>query len=92
MPNTPVSVQQGASVFVPGDWVNDEDIATTVKLLASVGTCERVSEQLLDVVTALSGSGPAYVIRCSKMEDKERVVRYLLILYTTTHTSYRRST
>lgn len=61
MPNTPCLVGAGASVFTPGQTATKEDNAVTEKLLKSVGTCEQVPETLLDVVTALSGSGPAYV-------------------------------
>jgi len=61
MPNTPALVQCGASVYVPGKWATDEDEKLTAKLLSSVGTAERVQEYLMDPITALSGSGPAYV-------------------------------
>lgn len=61
MPNTPCLVGAGASVFAPGRSATKQDCALTSKLLKSVGTCEQVPENLLDVVTALSGSGPAYV-------------------------------
>lgn len=54
-------MQKGVSVFVPGSAVTNEDITLINKLLQSVGTSDQVSEELLDVVTALSGSGPAYV-------------------------------
>lgn len=61
MPNTPALVQCGASVYVPGNWATDEDEKLTARLLSSVGTAERVQEYLMDPITALSGSGPAYV-------------------------------
>lgn len=61
MPNTPALVQCGASVYVPGKQATDEDEKLTAKLLSSVGTAERVQEYLMDPITALSGSGPAYV-------------------------------
>lgn len=61
MPNTPALVRSGASVFVCGTSATQEDVAVTKKLLNSIGTCEQVSENLLDPITALSGSGPAYV-------------------------------
>ncbi|KAF5300686.1 hypothetical protein FQA39_LY11048 [Lamprigera yunnana] len=61
MPNTPALVKSGVSVFVRGANATDRDVTLTKKLLSSVGTCDEVSEHLLDVVTALSGSGPAYV-------------------------------
>ncbi|XP_050295383.1 uncharacterized protein LOC126735441 [Anthonomus grandis grandis] len=61
MPNTPALVQSGASVFVKGSNVTEGDVTVTKKLLQSIGTCEEVPEGLMDAVTALSGSGPAYV-------------------------------
>ncbi|XP_073816739.1 pyrroline-5-carboxylate reductase-like 2 [Musca autumnalis] len=61
MPNTPALVQCGCSVFVRGKNATDSDAVVTQKLLESIGTCEEVTENLLDPVTALSGSGPAYV-------------------------------
>uniref|UniRef100_A0A6P7GP89 Pyrroline-5-carboxylate reductase n=2 Tax=Diabrotica virgifera virgifera TaxID=50390 RepID=A0A6P7GP89_DIAVI len=61
MPNTPALVQSAASVFVSGKNVTKEDARVTRKLLQSIGTCEEVPESYLDPITALSGSGPAYV-------------------------------
>lgn len=61
MPNTPALVRNAASVYVCGKSVTDDDKTITKKLLNSIGTCEEVTENLLDPITALSGSGPAYV-------------------------------
>jgi len=61
MPNTPVLVRNGASAFVCGSSIEPEDEAITRRMLEAVGTCEKVPESLMDTVTALSGSGPAYV-------------------------------
>lgn len=61
MPNTAVFVRYGASVYVCGSAVGPEDEITARKLLEAVGTCDRVPESMIDAVTALSGSGPAYV-------------------------------
>lgn len=61
MPNTPALVQCGASVYVPGSRATADDERLTARLLSSVGTAERVHEYLMDPITALSGSGPAYV-------------------------------
>jgi pyrroline-5-carboxylate reductase len=61
MPNTPVHVRNGASVFVCGSSTKSEDEAITRQLLEAVGTCDKVPESLMDIITALSGSGPAYV-------------------------------
>lgn len=60
MPNTPSLVRCGASCFARGEHANDDDAATVRQLLTPVGTFDEVSEHLLDAVTGLSGSGPAY--------------------------------
>ncbi|XP_030370778.1 pyrroline-5-carboxylate reductase [Scaptodrosophila lebanonensis] len=61
MPNTPALLRSGCSVFVRGSQATDVDAQVTQRLLEAVGTCEAVDESQLDTVTALSGSGPAYV-------------------------------
>ncbi|XP_017141983.1 pyrroline-5-carboxylate reductase 3 [Drosophila miranda] len=61
MPNIPAVVRSGCSVYVRGSQASDADAQITQRLLESVGTCEAVDESQLDTVTALSGSGPAYV-------------------------------
>lgn len=61
MPNTPMLVKKGASVYVRGKNATKDDAHVTRQLLESVGICEEVPESYLDPVTALSGSGPAYV-------------------------------
>lgn len=61
MPNTPALVRCAASVFVCGSRATPKDATLTRMLLESVGSCEEVTENLLDPITALSGSGPAYV-------------------------------
>lgn len=61
MPNTPAMVGCAASVFSCGSSTTPEDAITTKRLLEAVGTCHEVPENMLDPITALSGSGPAYV-------------------------------
>lgn len=61
MPNTPVLVGCGATVFARGKYTTDKDAEITEKLFSAVGICEEVPENFLDPVTALAGSGPAYV-------------------------------
>jgi len=61
MPNTPALVQTGATGIYANAKVNDDDKSFTETLLAAIGIANWVeSECLLDAVTALSGSGPAY--------------------------------
>ncbi len=61
MPNTPALVGTGAAGLAGGSSAGDDDVAWAVGILGSVGVAEVVSESLLDAVTGLSGSGPAYV-------------------------------
>jgi pyrroline-5-carboxylate reductase len=61
MPNTPALVGQGASAIAPGTAADDDDLAWAESILGAVGQVVRVPEKLLDAVTGLSGSGPAYV-------------------------------
>ncbi|MEW5839000.1 MAG: pyrroline-5-carboxylate reductase [Pseudomonadota bacterium] len=61
MPNTPALVQAGATGLYAGESIKADERAQAESLLRAVGVCVWVeSEALLDSVTALSGSGPAY--------------------------------
>ena len=57
----PALVGVGAAAISPGTLAADDDLAWAESLLGAVGTVVRVKESLLDAVTGLSGSGPAYV-------------------------------
>ena len=61
MPNTPALVGAGASGFALGNNATAADGELAKKLLSAVGVALPVKENLLDAVTGLSGSGPAYV-------------------------------
>lgn len=61
MPNTPCQVGAGMAAIALGEGAEPGDEALAVQLFEAVGRTARVEERLMDAVTALSGSGPAYV-------------------------------
>jgi pyrroline-5-carboxylate reductase len=61
MPNTPALVGEAAAAFALGKSATAADGELAKKLLSAVGIAFQVKEPLLDAVTGLSGSGPAYV-------------------------------
>lgn len=63
MPNTPCLVGEGASCFCRGKEATDEDAEDIRQVLVSVGQAYEVTEEQLDAVTGLSGSGPAFFYR-----------------------------
>lgn len=61
MPNTPALVGKGAAAFCRGGAATEADAETARRLLGSVGLAVELPESLMDAVTGLSGSGPAFV-------------------------------
>lgn len=61
MPNTPCLVGYGASAYCLGSRATADDGRLVQQMLAAVGTAYEVEEKLMDAVTGLSGSGPAFV-------------------------------
>ena len=61
MPNTPARVGKGAAAYCPGTHVEQEHLDAADAIFSSVGVAVTVPESLMDAVTALSGSGPAYI-------------------------------
>jgi pyrroline-5-carboxylate reductase len=61
VPNTPALVGAGATAIAAGERAGEAEMGWAEHILGSVGRVVRVPERLLDAVTGLSGSGPAYV-------------------------------
>jgi pyrroline-5-carboxylate reductase len=61
MPNTPALVDEGMAAISPGSHCSEDHLAEAEELLASTGKVVRVPERQQDAVTAISGSGPAYI-------------------------------
>ncbi len=61
MPNTPAAVDEGMTAYCAGQHADPDALALADMVLAAVGETIQLSEDLLDAVTAVSGTGPAYV-------------------------------
>ena len=70
MPNTPALVKEGMSGVCKGEFAKDEDIEFVKTLLSGIGKCIEVTETQMDIVTAISGSGPAFFYQV--IEDMAR--------------------
>lgn len=60
MPNTPAMVGEGISAVCKGRYATAKDVNVAVEIFSSVGETVKISERYFDLVTAVSGSGPAY--------------------------------
>ncbi len=61
MPNTPALVDEGMAAIAPGSHCDEVHLAEAEALMASTGRVLRIPERQMDAVTAISGSGPAYI-------------------------------
>lgn len=61
MPNTPALVGEGCAAVCPNSLCSDDDLSLALDIFRSCGTANVVPENLMDVVTGVSGSSPAYV-------------------------------
>lgn len=60
MPNTPALVNEGMSAICKGHYAKDKDVQTALNIFKSVGKVIEADEKYIDVITAVSGSGPAF--------------------------------
>ena len=78
MPNTPAAVRQGVTVACPGPGVSGAQRALCDSLLAAIGVVAWVDDEaLLDPVTAVSGSGPAYVFLLAELMEQAAIAEGL---------------
>ena len=61
MPNTPVIVLHGVTIYSLGQNINEEDRETVNELLTSVGVGMEMQEHYMDIMTGLTGGGPSLV-------------------------------
>ncbi|MDL5502774.1 MAG: pyrroline-5-carboxylate reductase dimerization domain-containing protein, partial [Candidatus Methanoperedens sp.] len=61
MPNIAATVKEAASAICPGSAISKEDMALAGNIFGAIGKTVTVQENLMDAVTGLSGSGPAYI-------------------------------
>lgn len=61
MPNMPAQIGEGITALCKGKQAMDKDLQASVKIFANIGATVIVDEKMMDSVTAVSGSGPAYV-------------------------------
>jgi len=74
MPNTPAAVRQGVTVACPGQRVDPAQRALCERLLSAIGAVAWVDDEaLLDPVTAVSGSGPAYVFLLAELMEQAAI-------------------
>ncbi len=79
MPNTPALVKLGMFGVCKGSKAKDEDVETIENMLSSIGKCITVNEKQMDIVTAISGSGPAFFYQV--IEDMARAGEKLGLEY-----------
>ena len=61
LPNMPCAVQAGVTVFCRGKNASDSDVRALDELLLTTGASTEVKEEYIDIASAISGSGPAYI-------------------------------
>jgi pyrroline-5-carboxylate reductase len=70
MSNSPALVRSGATALCKGRFVSDDQLQRIKDLFASIGKAEILDEKNFDIITALSGSGPAYIFYFCELMQK----------------------
>jgi len=70
MPNTPSMINEGMSVLSPGSHASSTDMEWAVSIFSAVGKTTVLDEKLMNAVTGVSGSGPAYVFALAEAMTK----------------------
>ena len=70
MPNTPALIKEGMFGICKGSYANEKDVEFVISILSKIGKCTEVTEEQMDIVTAISGSGPAFFYKV--IEDMAR--------------------
>lgn len=65
MPNTPMQVGEGCTVYSPGSYVTQQDLEKVNLLLSSLGYAQQVPEKMINSIGAVTGCGPAFVRQIS---------------------------
>ena len=73
MPNTPALVNEGMAAICPSSNVKEEEINFAYNFMKNCGKVVKVTEDKMDIITALSGSGPAYYFRIIDLMAKSAV-------------------
>ncbi len=89
MPNTPAAVGMGVTALARGRFATDQHLATALNVLSAVGRVVVVAEEQMDAVTAVSGTGPAYLfllaealVEAAVAEGLDREQAHLLVAQT----------
>ena len=73
MPNTPALVGEGAAAICGGSNAGEADLEIAERIFAALGKAYRLDESLIDAVTAVSGSGPAYLFLFAESLERAAV-------------------
>ena len=64
MPNTPVIVRNGVTIYASGSCVTEQDRELLTGMLNEIGVSMEMQEHYMDIITGLTGCGPSYVSQC----------------------------